>query len=56
MGKKRIIKKSGSEGEGQKRSSARTTKRKIDHGVLHINASYNNTTINLADREGKVVA
>ncbi|MFA6416168.1 MAG: 30S ribosomal protein S11 [Candidatus Paceibacterota bacterium] len=56
MGKKRIIKKSGSEGEGQKRSSARATKRKIDHGVLHINASYNNTTINLADREGKVVA
>lgn len=56
MGKKRIIKKSGSESEGQKRSSSRATKRKIDHGVLHINASYNNTTINLADKEGKVLA
>lgn len=56
MGKKRIIKKTGSEGEGQKRSNSRVTKRKLDHGVLHINASYNNTTINLSDMEGKVVA
>lgn len=56
MGKKRVIKKSGGEGEGKARSAAKGAKKKLDYAVMHINASYNNTTVNLSDKEGKVVA
>ncbi|MEK7091644.1 MAG: 30S ribosomal protein S11 [Patescibacteria group bacterium] len=56
MGKKRVIKKSGGEGEGKARSTSKTAKKKLDYAVMHINASYNNTTVNLSDKEGRVVA
>jgi len=57
MGKKRVIKKSGGEGEGkQTRSSSKSAKKKLDYAVMYINASYNNTTVNLSDKEGRVVA
>lgn len=56
MGKKRIIKKAGEEGEGQARSSGKGGRRRIELGVLHVNATYNNTYVVLADTEGKTVA
>lgn len=56
MGKKRIIKKAGEEGEGQARSSGKSGRRRIELGVLHVNATYNNTYVVLADTEGKTVA
>ena len=36
------------------KSSGRSSKKKLDHGVLAINATYNNTYVALADKEGRV--
>ena len=58
MGKKRIIRKSGgSVDQGMKsRSLARVAKKNIMAGTLHIHATYNNTKVLLADKEGNAVA
>ncbi len=57
MGKKRIIKKSGGDASaGNKaRSASRTAKKKIVDGVLHIQASFNNTMVTLSDKQGNTV-
>jgi small subunit ribosomal protein S11 len=57
MGKKRIVKKIGqSVDQGLKsRALARLAKRKIDRGVLHIRATYNNTLVTLSDEKGDAV-
>jgi small subunit ribosomal protein S11 len=55
MGKKRIVKKGG-EGEGAGRgSSSRASRRKLDVGVLYVEATYNNTKISVTDPAGNVV-
>ncbi|MDE1924857.1 MAG: 30S ribosomal protein S11 [Patescibacteria group bacterium] len=55
MGKKRIVKKGG-EGETAGRgSSARSSRRKMEQGVLFVEATYNNTKMCLADTSGNVV-
>lgn len=54
MGKKRIIKKGGSE-SGSEKSSARLPKKKIGSGILFINSTFNNTKITLTDKEGNAV-
>ena len=58
MGKKRIIRKSGgSVDQGLKsRSLARVAKKNIVAGTLYIHATYNNTKVLLADKEGNAVA
>ncbi len=55
MGKKRVIKKSGSDSEGSKGRGSNRTRRKIEHGVLYVNSTYNNTLLSITDGEGKVV-
>lgn len=56
MGKKRIVKKGGDTGSGEGRaSSGRASKRKLDTGVLLVEATYNNTKVSLADTAGNVV-
>lgn len=57
MGKKRIVKKAGgSVDQGLKaRSLSRVPKKKIVHGVLNIQSTYNNTIVSLTDTEGKVL-
>lgn len=57
MGKKRIVKKAGSSADSGKmsRSMARSPKKKLVHGVLTVQATYNNTLLNLADGEGKTI-
>jgi len=57
MGKKRIIRKSGSSiDQGLKsRSLSRIGKRNLVSGTLHIQATYNNTKVLLADKEGNTV-
>ena len=57
MGKKRIVKKGGgSVDQGLKaRSLSRVPKKKITHATLHIQSTYNNTIVSLADAEGKVL-
>jgi len=57
MGKKRIVKKAGGGvNKGLKaRALARTPKKKILRGVLHVHATYNNTKVLLADEAGNAV-
>ncbi len=55
MGKKRIIKKGGEDGSGAARSAGKAVKRKLEHGVLRVNSSYNNTTVQLSDEKGNVI-
>ncbi len=57
MGKKRIIKKSvrGLDKGRKDRVLARAVKRKITHGVLHVEATFNNTKAVLTDTKGNVV-
>ena len=57
MGKKRIIKKSvrGLDKGRKDRVLARAIKRKITHGVLHVEATFNNTKAVLTDTKGDVV-
>ncbi|MBC7836160.1 30S ribosomal protein S11 [Acetobacteraceae bacterium] len=56
MGKKRIVKKGG-EGEagGSKASSARSPKRKMEAGLMYVEATYNNTKVSISDPSGNVV-
>src|SRR6202167_3368621 len=58
MGKKRIIRKSGgSVDQGLKsRSLARVAKKNLVAGTLHVHATYNNTKVLLADKDGNAVA
>ncbi len=57
MGKKRIIKKRGKGlDQGRKeRALAKTTKRHLEKGVLHIEATFNNTKAVLTDEKGNAV-
>jgi len=57
MGKKRIIKKQGgSVNRGlRSRALARATKRKVDRGTLHVQATYNNTIVTLTDKNGNTI-
>ena len=57
MGKKRIVKKKGGGmNQGLKsRSLSRVPKRRMESGILHIKATYNNTTLMLTDKEGGAV-
>ena len=57
MGKKRIVKKKGG-GMSQSlksRSLSRVPKKRMESGILHIKATYNNTTLMLTDKEGGAV-
>src|SRR3954470_11818341 len=57
MGKKRIIKKSGRGlDQGRKdRALSKGSKRTLEKGILHIEATFNNTKAALADEKGNVV-
>lgn len=55
MGKKRIVKK-GEEGGGGRSSSARPSRRKMDAGLVFVEATYNNTKMSLADIGGNIVS
>ncbi len=55
MGKKRIVKKGGDSSGAGSASSSRSSKRKLDTGVLFVEATYNNTKVSLADKSGNVV-
>src|SRR3989344_2988597 len=57
MGKRRILKKHGSGIDSGKRDRAlsKVGRRKIEHAILNIESSYNNTRITLADPEGNTI-
>ncbi|HEX8993925.1 MAG TPA: 30S ribosomal protein S11 [Candidatus Paceibacterota bacterium] len=57
MGKKRIVKKGGEGSSARARgAAARAPKRKLDTGILNIEATYNNTKVSFADPMGNIVA
>lgn len=57
MGKKRIIKKSGKGlDQGRKeRALAKASKRRLERGILHVEATFNNTKAVLTDEKGNAV-
>ena len=57
MGKKRIIKKSGKGLDQGKKDRAlnKASKRHLEKGVLHIEATFNNTKATLTDEKGNAV-
>jgi len=54
MGKKRIVKKGGGDGAASASASTRS-KRKLDTGILYVEATFNNTKICLGDKSGNIV-
>lgn len=57
MGKKRIIKQ-GAKGVDQglrSRALSKVSKKKIENGILHVEATFNNTKANLSDEAGNVI-
>jgi len=57
MGKKRIIKKSGrGMDQGRKeRALSKVSKRRLERGVLHVEATFNNTKVVLTDEKGNAI-
>ncbi|HVX90514.1 MAG TPA: 30S ribosomal protein S11 [Candidatus Paceibacterota bacterium] len=57
MGKKRIIKKSGKGlDQGRKeRALAKSSKKRVERGILHIEATFNNTKAVLTDEKGNAI-
>lgn len=55
MGKKRIVKKGGSAGEGGAKSASRTPKKKVTAGTLYVEATFNNTKAVLTDKSGNAL-
>ncbi len=57
MGKKRIIKKTtgGVDHELRARAVGRLPKKKLEHGVLNIQSTYNNTMMMLSDDKGNTI-
>lgn len=55
MGKKRIIKKSGSNDSGTSTALSRIPKKKVDVGVLNVTATFNNTIATLSDTKGNAL-
>ena len=56
MGKKRIVKKGGEDSAGGRGSSSRASRRKMDAGLVFVEATYNNTKMSLADIGGNIVS
>lgn len=55
MGKKRIIKKSGSNESGTSTALSRIPKKKVDVGILNVTATFNNTIATLSDAKGNAL-
>ncbi len=57
MGKKRIIKKTGKGlDQGRKdRALAKAVKKRLERGILHVEATFNNTKAVLTDEKGNVI-
>jgi small subunit ribosomal protein S11 len=57
MGKKRIIKKSGKGlDQGRKdRALSKAVKKRVERGVLHVEATFNNTKVVLTDEKGNAI-
>ncbi len=57
MGKKRVVKKSGSglDNALKSRALSKLVKRKVSEGILYVESTYNNTKLTLTDLSGNVI-
>jgi small subunit ribosomal protein S11 len=55
MGKKRIVKKGGSDDGVKSGASKKLSRKKLDRGVLYVQSTYNNTRVLLTDVKGNAV-
>jgi small subunit ribosomal protein S11 len=57
MGKKRIVKQEGQRPNKslKDRALSRVPKKKLVSGVLHVQATYNNTKVVLSDKDGNAI-
>ena len=55
MGKKRIVKKGNESGSGARGAASRASKRKMETGILNVEATFNNTKVSFSDTSGNVV-
>ena len=55
MGKKRIVKTEGAEGEAKSAAPTTVSKKKVEVGMLFVQSTYNNTKIVLTDAKGNVI-
>ncbi|HPX52614.1 MAG TPA: 30S ribosomal protein S11 [Candidatus Paceibacterota bacterium] len=57
MGKKRVVKKSGSglDHALKNRALSKSVKRKLSEGILYVESTYNNTKLTLTDLSGNVI-
>ncbi len=55
MGKKRIVKKEGEEGEAKAPAAAAISKKRMDNGILYVQSTYNNTKVLLTDPKGNTL-
>lgn len=58
MGKKRIVKKEGQEGEAGVKNpvEVKSGKKKLESGILYVQSTYNNTKVLLTDTKGNALA
>jgi small subunit ribosomal protein S11 len=57
MGKKRIVKNAGdNQLAGKTTASSKSLKRKIDHVILYVQSTYNNTTLLITDKKGNAIS
>lgn len=55
MGKKRITTNESAPAEGQPKAVSTSSKKHIEHGVLHVQSTYNNTKLLLTDTKGNAL-
>ena len=57
MGNKRIVATGEAKKDGaEKAASSKSSKKKIDTGILHVRSTFNNTVVLLTDNDGNAVA
>ncbi len=55
MGKKRVATKAGAAGEGTAQGGSRVSRKRLERGILHVEATYNNTKVDLSDMDGNTI-
>jgi len=60
MGKKRIVKKTGTGGsmdrEAKTRALSKVSKKRVENAILSVKSTYNNTLVTLTDMKGNVIS
>lgn len=56
MGKIRVKTETAKAGEGASKGGAAKSRRRLESGVMHIEATYNNTKLGLSDKEGNIIS